>query len=192
MRDEDVKDRDHIIDVIKRFQDQSLSNLAEVSVYKNKEGQNKFRMILIDKNQLEILANWLKQKKHNNFKRIHLDATGKITMKIFESELLHHVMIIGMPKADGQDVCNLVPVGEMVSDDSTGENIGYFAGFVLSRVTEACLNHLIQIGTDDSWANVHAIFSINTLKGKNMNLEKNFNLLSKHLKVENFLLTWLE
>ena len=108
MRDEDVKDRNHIIDVIKRFQDQSLPNVAEVSVYKNKEDRNKFRMILVVKNQLEILANWLKQRKQNNFKRIHLDATGKITMKIFESELLHHVLVIGIPKADDQSVCNLV------------------------------------------------------------------------------------
>ena len=77
---------------------------------------------------------------------------------------------------------NLVPVGEMVSDDSTGENIGYFVRFILSRVTEACLNHLVQIGTDDSWANVHAIFSINTLKGKNINVGNFFQFAFEAFK----------
>ena len=47
-----------------------------------------------------------------------------------------------------------------VPDDHTGANIRFFVRFLLERLNPVAMNRLRQIGTDDSWANVHAILNL--------------------------------
>jgi hypothetical protein len=158
LRERDDLHDDTITDALLRFRTKQLNNIQEVSVYTSSEGE-RFRMILTSDHANKVLEKFLLDKDNHPFKRLLLDATGKITAPINEKDVLHHVLLIAIPKFDSEK-CFLVPVGEMVTDDHTGENIGYFLRFILSRVHKPALNRLRQIGTDDSWANVHAIFTL--------------------------------
>lgn len=87
---------------------------------------------------------------------------SKITRKIGKKALLHHVLLVTFKKKDS-DECYLVPIAEMITDDSTGTNIAYFLNKVKSRVSPTLFKLLSQIGTDDSWPNIHAILSLSNI-----------------------------
>lgn len=151
---------DPVTDVQMRRRQGKLSNLAEVSDYRSETDKKpRFRMILTTDGLINVTEKFLKDRQLT-FKRLLLDATGKITKKVNEDhELLHHVLLAPIPKKDS-DECYLVPVGEMVSDDGTGKNIAYFLDFILSQISPGALKRLNQIGTDDSWANIHGILKL--------------------------------
>lgn len=151
-------DQDPILDVVKRYQSDELSNIIEVSVYTLKKIKH-FRMILTSDNANRVLEKYLLDNDRMPFKRLLLDATGKVTAPVFGKPLLHHVLLAPIQKNESE-VCFLVPVGEMVTDDQTGKNIGHFIRLILDRVSAVPYKRLRQIGTDDSWANVHAIFAL--------------------------------
>lgn len=157
-RRRDELDQDPILDVMKRYQSDQLSNVIEISVYTLKKIKH-FRMILTSDHANLVLERFLLNKDRMPFKRLLLDATGKVTAPVFGKPLLHHVLLAPIQK-NRSEVCFLVPVGEMVTDDQTGKNIGHFIHLILDRVSTVAFKRLRQIGTDDSWANVHAIFSL--------------------------------
>lgn len=154
----DLDTKDPINDIFQRYLTKQINNISEVSVYNTPNGE-RFRMILTTDHAIETLQKFLVAKNRVPFKRLLLDATGKITAPVMGKELLHHVLLAPIPKHDS-DRCFLLPVGEMVTNDHTGENIGHFLRFILNKVSDTALKRLRQIGTDDSWANVHAIFSL--------------------------------
>lgn len=157
--DEDLDKKDAINDVILRFRTKQLNNIAEVALYTTDKGE-RFRMILTTDHAIETLKRYLMNKDIQPFKRLLLDATGKITAPVHgSSALLHHVLLAPIQKQEGDEECWLFPVGEMVTDDQTGKNISHFVNHILDRLSAATRKCLHQIGTDDSWANVHAIIS---------------------------------
>lgn len=157
--DEDLDKKDAINDVILRFRTKQLNNIAEVALYTTDKGE-RFRMILTTDQAIETLKRYLMNKDIQPFKRLLLDATGKITAPVHgSSALLHHVLLAPIQKQEGDEECWLFPVGEMVTDDQTGKNISHFVNHILDRLSAATRKCLHQIGTDDSWANVHAIIS---------------------------------
>lgn len=156
---QDHDKHDDLADIQKHFLKQTIDHMAEVSVYKNKSDEQCFRMIMTSQELIAVLEKYLKDITRHPFKRVLLDATGKITRKVFEKQLLHHVLLVAYPKKDS-DECYLVPVAEMVTDDSTGRNISYFLKFIQYRVSASVFKLLKQVGTDDSWANIHGILSL--------------------------------
>lgn len=170
----DLDPKDQLNDLFMRFNSNRQNNIAEVSVY-SLPGGKRFRMILLTDRTVQVLQDYLMEKTRRPFKRILLDATGKITANVQERAVLHHVLLAPIPKS-ASECCFLVPVGEMVTNDQTGENIGHFLRFVLSRVTATAFKRLHQIGTDDSWANVHAIFSVTPGMSVTRYLQLSFNV----------------
>ena len=158
MRAEHDLHSDDVTDIILRFRAKQMNNLAEVSLYEH-ENLQCFRAILTNDRMIGVLEKYLKDKERGPFKRLLLDATGKITAPVNNKAMLHHVLLAPYPKVDSPE-CYLVPVAEMITDDSRGQNIGYFLNFVLSQLSPATFKLLRQIGTDDSWANVNGIFML--------------------------------
>lgn len=154
----DLDPKDELNDVFLRYRSKQLNNIAEISVYKVPSGE-RFHIILTSDHAVEVAQKFLMEKSRFPFKRLLLDATGKITARVNDKAILHHVLLAPILKQESE-ICFLVPVGEMITDDQTGENIGHFLRFILNRFTVPALKRLKQIGTDDSWANVHAIFSL--------------------------------
>lgn len=135
-------------------------------------------MILISDHTIKVVGRFLLNRQNVSFKRLLLDATGKVTVDISKKKpkldaagkvigplnekkaMLHYVFIAAILKPGKKEECFIVPLGEIVTDGQTDENIGHFLRFVLSRLPSPAFNRLCQTGTDDSWANVHAIFSL--------------------------------
>lgn len=168
MRQVNDLDKDDVIDVYKRASTGRLETVAFLQV------APKFTLVLCGKNQIEIL----KTETQKGPVRLYLDATGNVTRKVGDSPLLHHVLLMSL-KRDSKDL--LVPVAEMITDDSTSANIGKFLELVRQKVciillkTTLCSNSKVnkssafkaldiklkqicnQIGTDNSPANINAI-----------------------------------
>jgi hypothetical protein len=87
-----------------------------------------FTLILCSRSQLEILEKELE----NGPVRLFLDATGGITRKVNNSKLLHHVLLIALERDGKADL--LLPIAEMISDDGTSANIGFFLRIVREKV----------------------------------------------------------
>lgn len=158
-RREEMAPDDEILDIYLRMKEKQLDNLKELSIYELKNGEH-IRIILSNQHTVEVVERYLRDKTIH-FKRFLLDATGKITRPINEKAVLHHVLLAAIPKIAANDgSCHLIPVGEMITTDQTGENIGHFLRFLMKRFSQTAASKLSEIGTDHSWANVHAIFSL--------------------------------
>lgn len=117
-------------------------------------------MILTSEHAIEVFTAYLLDTAVQPFKTALLDATGKICKAVNGNrQVLHHVLLAPIQQR-GKSSCFLVPVGEMVTDDHSGENIGYFVRSILNRLPENAVKRLRRVGTDDSWPNVHAIFTL--------------------------------
>lgn len=162
-REIDLDPDDDINDALLRYRRQDPDSIKEVALYKSADSAttdpDRFRMIFVWDKAIELLKEFLGSNLQMPFKRLLVDATGKVTRSVNgERQILHHVLLLPYPKT--HETCFLVPLGEMVTDDQTGENIGHFVRFVLRHIPAALRTKIRQIGTDDSWANVHAIFSL--------------------------------
>lgn len=129
----------------------------------------KFTATFITKGALLLLNDYHKKSK---LKILLLGATGGITRKITSSssQNFHHVLLLPIEKANtvlapGQTTpeCYLVPVAEMVTNDSTGFTIAQFLRLVEHQLRKEFGDQRIcdYIGTDFSWANFHVIFDLN-------------------------------
>lgn len=54
-------------------------------------------MILMSNGAIQAAGAFLMDKKSQPFKRLLLDATGKVTAPIYEQLLLHHVLLAPIP-----------------------------------------------------------------------------------------------
>lgn len=115
----------------------------------------KFTLILSTKEQLEVL----KQELEKGPVRLFLDATGNITRKLNNNNLLHHVLVLTIQRTNRPDL--LFPVAEMITDCGNSANISFF----LKTIREKVLTKL-------------QIIHNNTLKFKHTNI---FNYIIIHL-----------
>lgn len=157
-RENDMDTVDPINDAYHLMSSGTCQNIQEVSLYQTSKGK-RFRVILLSTRAISFLQSFLLDGTVSPLKRLLLDATGKVTKKIYESAVLHHVLLAVVPRRTSGQFMSFA-VAELVTDDQTGENIGYFLRFALSRLSAASLSRLKQIGTDDSWANLNAIMSL--------------------------------
>lgn len=143
----DLDKDDDLHDIQAHMAGQSFPHLSEVNTYTIK-GKPAFRVIMTSADLVTVFDRFLKDKRYA-CKRVLLDATGKITRKINEKQVLHHVLLVPYPIKDSEQ-CHLVPVAEPITDDSTGENISLFLRKIKSLVSTAVFKLLTQIGTDHS------------------------------------------
>lgn len=101
-------DIDPVADIVKRFQAGTTKNIAEVHLYKIADDK-RFRIILTTEHANDVLKEFLMDKDRQPFKRLLLDATGKVTAPINGRAVLHHVLLVPIPKSD-KEQCFLVPV----------------------------------------------------------------------------------
>jgi hypothetical protein len=162
MRSEKKLDKDPVIDLQRRAENGSIPDLVDLRTFP------KFTATFITTGALELLADALKKREVI----LMLDATGGITRKVqaAASANFHHVLLLPLQKpntelAPGQTTpeCYLVPVAEMITNDSTGFIISQFLRLVRHRLlTEFGCNRLCaQIRTDFSWPNFYAILDLN-------------------------------
>jgi hypothetical protein len=162
MRSEKKLDKDPVIDLQRRAENGSIPDLVDLRTFP------KFTATFITTGALELLADAIKK----GDVILLLDATGGITRKVqaAASANFHHVLLLPLQKpntelAPGQTTpeCYLIPVAEMITNDSTGFIISQFLRLVRHRLmTEFGCNRLCaQIGTDFSWPNFYAILDLN-------------------------------
>lgn len=132
MRAEKDLHKNDVGDLILRCQSRELKSVVYLQVIP------KFSVILCGSDQLEILGEELQK----GPVRLFLDATGNVTRKVKDSELLHHVLALTL-KRDGRNDL-LLPIAEMVTDDSTSLNISFFLKTVRDKVciTVYCKEYL--------------------------------------------------
>lgn len=146
------EDENDILDIQSRAAMGKIPHLASLNVFPN------FSAILTkDDWLLTMHQNFSKLK----FTRLLLDATGGICRPIFKDspKLLNHVLLAPISKIGSQE-CYLLPIAEMITNDSTGYNINAFLRFVMMRwnkVSPNCSTFTDEIGTDCSFANINAI-----------------------------------
>lgn len=88
----------------------------------------KFTLVLCGSEPLKTLQKEIEK----GSVRLFLDATGNVTRKIKDSQLLHHVLVAALKRDVKADV--LLPIAEMITDDSTSTNISFFLTTIREKV----------------------------------------------------------
>lgn len=162
-REENQLDKNDVADLQMRAENGRIPDLVDLRTFQN------FTATFINRGALELLSN------HNNstnVKTLLLDATGGITRKIpnAKSPTFHHVLLLPIEKpstmlapGDSNQESYLIPVAELITNDSTGFAISQFLRLVAHNLRKFHGEQKLceYIGTDFSWPNFFAILDLN-------------------------------
>lgn len=161
---------DDMYDLQLKAENKIIKNVAEIKAFISKpnESQSRFAVTLTSDQQLKILA---KECKKYDGIRLLLDGTGKITRNIRENapSTLHHVLLLAIPKKGRDEESYLYPIAELVTNDSTSNNLLNFLEITLQRLQNidgSATRIAAEIGTDFCWANINAIIRTNKISVK--------------------------
>lgn len=151
------KAADDIFDLQLRAECGNIQNLALFETFPS------FSAILTKD---DWLRTWIEHVAYVPYGRLLIDATGNITRKPrFESSnLLHHVLLAPIKKVDELEECQLFPIAELITNNSTSFNINKFLRFIIMRIKKKfpkTKKLADEIGTDFSFANINAIVNLN-------------------------------
>lgn len=162
MREEKRMDTDHIVDLQRRAEAGKIKDLIDLRTFP------KFAATFITSGSLKLLSDVSKKKEVT----LLLVATGGLTRKVSESSSsnFHHVLLLPLEKPNTEMTssqttaeCYLVPVAEMITNDSTGFSISQFLRLVRHRLKNETGGEQLCtfIGTGFSWPNFYAILDLN-------------------------------
>ena len=114
--------KNDVVDLYLRAETGQLKTVINLEII------SKFTLILCSTEQLEILKNAMEEKAV----RLFIDATGAITALIKDSRLLHHTLVLPVARNSKYDL--LLPIAEMVTNDSSSTNISFFLTTIRTKV----------------------------------------------------------